>query len=132
MTNYSLNQTNFSKGTLPSPVLDGLYKGSVSFHKFSWLGKKFDSKTNSGINIFDIGNGQTKEKYPFKTSFSKSLDDGNLDVLALDYNLPENPFYLRFILDEVVQITPGKYLGKLYIKITPSFTIPIIYFNLDK
>lgn len=128
-TQTSPNQKIFLSGTLPKNLPDGLYKGEVPGHKFTWVGKKFDSKTGMGINIFN--NGKTTEAYPFKFYKSSGLQD-NIQVVRIDYNLPENPIWLRFIVDEIVETSPNKFLGKLHIKILPGIVASLGYFTLEK
>lgn len=120
---HSPNQKLFLSGKVPNPLPSGLYKGSVNF-KTSWQGKKFDASKSMGINLIS-----GKEKYPFKTYVGKGLAD-NIDVLKIDYNIPQNPFWLRFILDEIVEISSGKYLGKVHINF---FGLPFSlgYFRLE-
>lgn len=119
----SPNQKLFISGKVPNPLPNGLYKGSVSF-KTSWQGKKFDATSSTGLNLID-----DKEKYPFKTYTGKGLQDKNLDVLKIDYNIPQNPFWLKFILDEIVETSPGKYLGKVHINFF-GFPFSVGYFRL--
>ena len=43
----------------------------------------------------------------------------DLDVLRLDYDLPANPrlfVTVRRVLDELVQVADGYYLGKAYVR----------------
>ncbi len=121
----SPNQKIFLSGKSPNPIPNGLYKGSVNF-KTSWQGKKFDPTNSSGINIID-----GKDRYPFKTYTGKGLRD-NIEVLKIDYNITQNPFWLRFILDEIVETSPGKYLGKVHIKLIPGLSFSLGYFRLEK
>ncbi len=116
----------FANGKVPSPLPNGFYKGSVSF-KTSWQGKKFNAKNSTGINLIN-----DQEKYPFKTYIGKGIADRNLDVLKIDYNIPQNPWYLRFILDEIVETSPGHYLGKVHIKLFPSLGLTLGFFRLEK
>ncbi|MDP3724391.1 MAG: hypothetical protein Q8R11_02025 [bacterium] len=125
------NQKLFVGGEAPTPAPDGLYNGNVPGRKVSWLGKKFNAATQTGINVFDDGNGVRGERYPFKTEEKKGVHDG-VTVLAIDYNIPENPFWLRPILDEIVQVAPDKYLGKLHVRIIPGFPFTLAYFELSK
>jgi hypothetical protein len=106
-------QSDFAKGTIPSPVLDGLYKGSVKYIKVSWVGKKLMAETKSGINLFRDDKGIETTAFPFATLEGKSITDPDLNVLKLDYNQPGNPWWLSYILDEVVQVGPDSYLGKV-------------------
>ena len=121
----SLNQKLFLNGKNPDKP-NGLYKGSVNF-KTSWEGKKFDASSSAGINI--IGG---KEKYPFKTYTGKGIRDKNLDVLKIDYNIPQNPLWLRFILDEIVEVDKDKYLGKVHLNLIPGLPLSLGYFRLEK
>ena len=134
---HSYNQKQFLAGTAPNPTPDGLYSGTVPGHTVSWLGKKFNAASSTGINVFDDGkdtNGNIiqGERYPFKTSYVKGSRDKNLDVLAIDYNIATNPFWLRLILDEIVQVAPGQYLGKLEVRIIPRFPFTLAFFELKK
>ncbi len=122
----SPNQKLFLKGHIPSPLPDGLYKGSVGNIKTGWEGKKFDASSSSGINLIS-----GKEQYPFKTYAGKGLAD-NIDVLKIDYNLPQNPFWLRFILDEIVEVEKGKFLGKVHLNLIPGLPFSLGYFRLEK
>ena len=100
---HSPEQALFLAGTLPNPPPEGLYNGSVPGHTVSWLGKKFDSSDGTGINVFDDGKGGKLDQYPFVTSVGKGMRDSDLNVFKIDYNTKANPFWLRFILDEIVQ-----------------------------
>lgn len=118
----------FLKGKVPTN-LNGLYKGTVNI-KTTWQGKKFTSSTKTGTNMFKNADG-AHERYSFKTYAGKGLQDDIL-VLKIDYNLPENPLWLRFIVDELVQTAPRKYLGKLNVKLTPGLSFALGYFSLEK
>ncbi len=124
-TQDSSNQKIFLSGKVPNPKPAGFYKGSVSF-KTTWQGKKFDASSSSGINLIS-----GKEQYPFKTYIGIGIQDRSLDVYKIDYNIPQNPFWLRFILDEIVETSPGKYLGKVHINLF-GFPFSLGYFQLKK
>lgn len=123
---HSSNQKIFLTGKIPNPKPDGLYKGKVNF-KTTWMGKKFDANSSTGINIID-----NKENYPFKTYTGKGIQDKSLDVFRIDYNIPQNPFWLRFILDEIVQVDKDRYLGKVHINLIPGLPFTLGYFKLEK
>jgi hypothetical protein len=113
----------FQAGKLPSAALDGFYKGNTQA-KTNWRGKKFDDATKTGINIF--GN---SERYTFAFYPAKSLHGGK-QVLKIDYNQAGNPWWLKLIVDELVEIAPGNHQGKVYVRIGPlSFTLT--YFELQ-
>ena len=70
------------------------------------------------------------ERQPFKTYYGNGLRDKNLNVLVLDYDIPENPFWLRYIRDEIVQVAPNQYLGKLHLRVI-GFAFTLGYFELE-
>lgn len=121
----------FLAGQFPSPALNGDYKGT----KFTgigenWLGKKFEPSNNEGINNFK-GVAATEVRYPFQTSRQTGLRSSGQEVLQLNYAYKNNPLWLRFIRDEIVQTDQGTYLGKIHLKIGP-LVITLGYFRLEK
>ena len=70
--------------------------------------------------------------YPFKTYFGPGLRDHGVETMKIDYQLPTVPFYARPILDEIVEVSPGKYLGKIHYRLIPGFPFTIGYFWLEK
>lgn len=129
---HSKNQKLFLGGVVPNPAPDGLYRGSVSGPKVSWLGKRFSAATSRGINSFDDDTDGQREQYPFRTYVGKGLRDLGTDVFKIDYNVPENPWWLRTILDEIVEIDPGHYLGKVHVQLIPGYPFTLAYFELEK
>jgi len=146
-------QRMFIEGRVPNAAPDGFYPGEahVLFDKQTpWLGKYFDRQANIGFNIFtplgarilkflsplyqkfslnDEGNTRA---YYFKTYTGKGKKDTSVEVFKLDYDSPENPFWIRIILDEIVEIAPQQYLGKIHVKLLPGFYVTIGYFGLQK
>jgi len=60
---------------------------------------------------------RTYATFTFKTSLAPGKTDVDRRVLKLDYALPENPrFSIRRVLDEVVQLPDGTFLGKAYLR----------------
>ena len=129
-TQSSPNQEIFLLGKVPNRLPDGFFRGSVTGFKSTWQGKKFDAKSKKGINIFKKEN-NLSENYPFRIYSSKGLAD-NIEVLRIDYNIPQNPFWLRFIKDEIVEVGKDKFLGKLNINLFPGITFQLGYFRLEK
>lgn len=125
-------QAIFSEGKVSNLSPEGFYQGSTGNQDTSWLGKKFDSANSKGINVFKSKDGTSIEKFPFKTFESNGLRDKKLRVLAIDYNIPENPLWLRFVLDEIVEIGPREYLGKLQVHLIPGMPTTLGYFELKK
>lgn len=124
---HSINQPKFVKGSVPSP--NGFYKGNeqTGIGK-SWQGKVFNQKEQTGINRFTDG-----EQFVFTTYRAKGLRDKNTEVLRIDYNQKENPWWLRwFIVDEIVEVKPDKYLGKVHLKLIPGMPFTLMYFELGK
>lgn len=119
----------FAKGALPKG-LDGFYAGKVDGYNGSWRGKVFDAKTQTGINRFEIS-GQTIEHYSFDTYSGKGLQNRNTMALKIDYNRPGNPWWVKFVLDEVVEIEPGNYIGKIHLRIIPGLPFTVGYFKLS-
>ncbi len=124
----SPNQKLFLSGKIPDPSPDGFYKG----HAFTglgkdWQGKVFDANKQTGVNKFVDG-----QRYVFKTSIANGLRDKNLKVLRIDYNQPGNPWWLKFVVDEIVETSPGHYLGKVHLKVIPGMTFTLTYFELTK
>jgi hypothetical protein len=129
LTQHDKRADTFAAGHVPSPELNGFLKGSAGGKEGTWRGKKFNASAKSGVNIFQNGN-SLKEQYPFRTSTGKSAVDQEVIVLKIDYNLPQNPLWLRPVLDEVVQVRSGQYLGKLELRLVPGITVAVGYFEL--
>lgn len=144
----------FVQGRVPNPLPDGFHPGMAHVlldKQTPWLGKQFDGTQQIGFNIFTpLGakilklaspfyrkfslneEGNTRAYY-FKTWVGKGKKDLNVNVLKLDYAaMPENPLFIRIILDEVVEIAPQQYLGKIHVKLLPSFFVTIGYFGLTE
>ncbi len=124
-------QKVFLAGNIPEKSPEGIYKGSVKNLTTKWIGKSFNAKDSSGINNFKEGD-KIVQKYPFKTYVGRGIQDRDKDVLKIDYNIPENPLWLRFILDEVVEIAPNKFLGKVHISFLSGLAFSLGYFTLEK
>ena len=113
----SPSQALFRAGTIPRQMPDGDFKGSVSGYSGSWIGKTFDASHATGRNRFSAGQG-VELAYPFKTAVGPGVADP-IQVVKIDYDIPENPFWLRRILDEIVQVGPDHYLGKVHLRWGP-------------
>lgn len=129
-------QKKFVRGKIPHKLPDGLYHGSVPGSKrvkqtTGWKGKKFDAANAKGINIIEKNN-QEKEMYPFVTSVGESVSDKGVQVVKIDYKISSNPWWLRLILDEIVETEPNHFLGKLQFNIAPGYYATIGYFELQK
>lgn len=114
-----------------------------------WKGKQMDPATCTGDNIMKRSsrwlfyllypfykgiideNGPTFRAFVFNTSIGPGLQDPDVQVFKLDYDSAVNPaFTIRPILDEVVQIHPGVYLGKIHFKSLTGKWKMLGYFSL--
>jgi hypothetical protein len=96
-----------------------------------WQGKRFDSTTNKGDNLFlhsarglgrvlfpgyklrDAGDKLAAFDFDIRTEPGKA--DPDVQVMVIAYSeIMENPrFIIRSIRDELVELVPGAYLGKV-------------------
>jgi hypothetical protein len=105
-----------------------------------WKGKTFDAERKEGSNLFAsswrvprrlIWPGYDVERpagpgristFRFSTWSGESAVIPGLEVLKIDYDLPESPrFMIRTILDEVVRIDDGLYLGQALMRWRGAF-----------
>lgn len=128
---WTQDQTSFTHALETDTLPNGTYAGTVTGPKVSWLGKKFNAATHSGINLFSTASGTFIEKYPFTLSIGPGVHDNRL-VVQIEYNSLTNPLWLRPVLDEIVEVAPGEYLGKLQVRLIPGYPFTITYFRLSK
>ena len=117
----------FAKGQLPDPLPDGNYDGS-QFKGLGrkWQGKHFDRAAGTGINLFTNG-----RRYSFVVGTGSGLTNQALQVFKINYNSRSNPVLLHLITDELVQVGPDSYLGKVQLRI-PGEALTIAYFRLNR
>ncbi|MDP9343370.1 MAG: hypothetical protein M3Q23_15020 [Actinomycetota bacterium] len=112
-----------------------------------WQGKTLHREASTGVNRFlpnvrvpmrTVWPGYTPEyvgpdrieAFPFRTRVAPGELDPGVDVLKIDYDFEANPdFMIRRILDELVQVAPGRYLGKVLFRARRRF-YPIGFFSL--
>jgi hypothetical protein len=100
-----------------------------------WLGKAFDPVTKTGLNRFRPTRGtglwlralfpthpqhrfgDRVEAFPFRNRIEPGATDPGVRVLKIDYDFEANPVLIRRILDELVQVAPGRYLGKVLFRV---------------
>jgi hypothetical protein len=113
-----------------------------------WLGKSFDREAGTGLNVLvksakapmktlwpsykPISESDDRiEAFPFNTRIGPGAVDPDVQVLKIDYDFEANPgLLIRKILDELVQIDNGLYLGKILYRRGKSFK-PIGFFSLE-
>ena len=153
LVGQSKRQRDFIDGRTPTIAPDGFYKGSAYMlgnRPVPWLGKSFKSGNAKGFNVFTPkgasllklmtplyklfhldGDGNT-DAYYFKTGTGSAFKDADVSVFKLDYDLPENPFLIRIILDEMVEVAPNEFLGKVHMKVFPGYYATIGFFGLNR
>ena len=96
---------------------------------FPWEGKSFSGRGVTGTGINRIKMVGRRNWFPFKTSIRDSVIDG-APCIVLDYDLKENPGFIRAIHDELRQIEPQLFLGPAMLKARkgPKF---VLWFALD-
>lgn len=112
-----------------------------------WKGKWFDEKRQHGDNIVPplaatlirlyFGSAIVRGKgyggyhaFPFRTTIEKGIYDP-IDVMKLDYDLPENPTLVRDVVDEAVELSDGSLLGKAYRREGKEYRL-VAFFGLRK
>ncbi len=131
ITRMNPKQQVFLGGEIPTMLPDGFYRGSADGYQGSWQGKKFVAGEHRGVNVF-LEDGVSVEKYPFALYVGVGVADKDLPVVAIDYNIKGNPWWIRPVLDEIVEVSPGKFLGKLEFRAVPWFPFSLGFFSLEK
>ncbi len=83
---------------------------------FPWRGKSFsrgEQARGHGINRVVS---ERLKVFPFETFVGPSHHDAK-PAVQLDYDLRQNPFFIRAIEDEVREISPGVYLGQAWLRV---------------
>ncbi len=127
---HSKYQEQFLAGKSPSPFPDGFHKGSADFYTSDWQGKTFQANSGTGSNVFGSTSTNT-EKYSFKTYVEKGSQDPSLETFKIDYDNGKNSWWLSPLLDEIVEVAPGQYIGKMSYRIIPGSPFALGYFKLE-
>ena len=97
---------------------------------FPWGGKSFAAtKKGEGTGINRVNIWGRHKLFPFETRFAPSVIDG-ADCIALNYDLSENPNFIRHIHDEIREVQPGVYLGPAMWRGAASTKL-VLWFALD-
>ena len=110
--------------------------GALSRLWMPWTGKAFDPDANEGRNLFtpgfrpvlrtlwptyDLDRDEGTRRisaFPFTTWVGPSAYlSGGPDVLKIDYEHPQSPWLVRDILDELVRIDDGLFLGQALLRV---------------
>jgi hypothetical protein len=101
-----------------------------------WQGKSFDPEVKEGRNLFsssfrpvlrllwpsyelERSEGPARfSAFPFTTwEGTSAFTAGGSDVLKIDYEHPQSPWLVRDVLDELVQIDEGLFLGQALLRV---------------
>jgi hypothetical protein len=133
-----------------APLLDPALEWIVRRWR-PWYGKTFEAAQATGINIVSESfRGQARwifpgyrryapfdptgfRAFPFVTYLAPGLKDPDRRVLKIDYNLDANPrLSVRRILDELVRLEDGFFLGKAHVKWWWGSWQTVAYFTLSR
>jgi hypothetical protein len=117
-----------------APILTPLFQWLTTAW-MPWRGKTFEPAQQRGDNIFtndsyflarlfnplyrgfSADRPGTYRGFAFRTYTAPGLFDPDRTVLKIDYDLKENPaLTVRRVLDELVQLDEGLYLGKAHVR----------------
>lgn len=108
-------------------VVTTLAKSSL----FPWDGKNFQATsptTGKGINRITLL--KQFRWYPFEARVERSLIDGK-ECIYLDYEQPDNPWFIRRIRDELREVAPRLFLGTAMWKDGRGGAALVLWFALD-
>lgn len=119
---------------LAVPALRGTVAAAVAAfaasRRFPWRGKTFVPHDDTRGEGFNRVVSDRFRLYRFETSIGPSRA-GDFDAVQLDYDLPENPFFIRPIEDEIRELSPGLYLGQAHLRLGAE-THLVLYFGLER
>ena len=123
-----------TEGILVLPLIQGAFDRfatTVTRGWMPWLGKSFDAAANAGYNRLapsarwpakllwptysTTDDENARHAFDFETAIEPGKADPGVQVLKIDYEpVQENPdLVIRRIRDELVQVVPDTYLGKI-------------------
>jgi len=133
--------------TTTNPALDTVTR-AVTALWMPWQGKRFDSDSGTGDNrltrstglvgkllwpLYSMRDAESgKLAFDFDTYVEAGKDDPDRQVMVIDYaNVESNPrLVIRSIRDELVELVPGVYLGKILFNTGSDRYSKIGYFAL--
>jgi hypothetical protein len=133
--------------TTTNPALDTVTR-AVTALWMPWQGKRFDSDSGTGDNrltrstglvgkllwpLYSMRDAESgKLAFDFATYVEAGKDDPDREVMVIDYaNVESNPrLVIRSIRDELVELVPGVYLGKILFNTGAGRFSKIGYFAL--
>ena len=106
----------------------GLLRRWAASSRFPWRGKSFTPGDEKGEGINRVFLDRLR-LYRFETFIGRSRA-GDFDALQLDYDRPQNPFFIRPIRDEIRELSPSLYLGQAWLEIGARPPSLVLYFGL--
>jgi len=110
-----------------------LVRAFAASPSFVWDGKTFHAHSDGegeGINRIRIAGALGRQNlFPFHTRFGASAVDGQ-PTLVLDYDLAQNPPWIRKVHDEIREVAPGLFLGPAMWKGSDGPAM-VLWFALD-
>jgi hypothetical protein len=120
-----------------SGLLDAVGR-RLAQRRMPWLGKAFDREAARGVNVLarwarpwirvllpsyvpERELADRIEAFPFQTWVGPSATGSGAIVFKIDYGRGSNPRPVRSVLDELVQLEDGVYLGKVLLRRGPSY-----------
>jgi hypothetical protein len=147
----------FAAGTFLGTTLGGpadRLVGTLAARWMPWLGKAFDALAGGGENVFVPGPGWYAagllrlgpllgwpirrdaggrlRGFPFVTEPGRGVADPGVPVLRIVYADPRapNPYPVREVLDELVQVGSGLLLGKAHLRTRAGRWRQVAFFSL--
>lgn len=133
--------------TTTTKLTDAAFKALTSVW-MPWEGKRFDAEAGTGDNrMTDDATLVSKVLWPlysmkdspagkiafdFTTYVEAGEEDPDIEVMVIDYaDIKENPrLLIRSIRDELVELVPGAYLGKVLYRLPTKSYAKLGYFAL--
>jgi hypothetical protein len=135
--------------TTYQPSMNALVRFVIN-NVFSWKGSSFDIETATGNNLVAhnmswlvklmAGRGRCAQSespkrfhaFEFETHFGTSLHYPDHEVLIADYCTDSNPAPLNRVVNEIVEIGDGYYLGRLLMRQHPCRWLCRAFFTLSE
>ncbi|MFM8599203.1 MAG: hypothetical protein ACKOB8_09405 [Mycobacterium sp.] len=125
--------------TTTNPAFDAVVRAITALW-MPWQGKRFDNQAATGDNRLTRSTGVVgkllwplysmrdhvdgKLAFDFKTYVEAGKEDPDVNVMVIDYaDIEDNPkLIIRRVRDELVELVPGVYLGKILFRTDSGYT----------
>ena len=125
--------------TTTNPAFDAVVRAITALW-MPWQGKRFDNQAATGDNRLTRSTGLVgkllwplysmrdhvdgKLAFDFKTYVEAGKEDPDVNVMVIDYaDIEDNPkLIIRKVRDELVELVPGVYLGKILFRTDSGYT----------